>query len=164
MKYLKIIALPLFYLYLSSCVSVNLPSSSGTKSVAIELKAPAKPFIPIDNKGADKAWISQKNGNTISYLSDCGSPLDPPLQQIESDTLNFLENLKILSSETKTFNGRESLETTAQGNVDGVAVKMRVLTFKKNNCSYSLVYGGVKDKFSIELGDFDHFLQGFKAP
>ncbi len=164
MKYLKTIALLFFYSYLSSCVSVNLPSSSGTKSAAVDFKPPAKPFISTDTKSADKAWISQKNGNTISYLSDCGSPIDPPLQQIESDTLNFLENLKILSSETKTFNGRESLETIAQGNVDGVAVKMRVLTFKKNNCSYSLVYGGVKDKFNSELGEFDHFLQGFKVP
>ncbi len=164
MKYLKIITVPFFYSWLSSCVSVNLPSSSGTKASAVEIQAPVKPFIPMDNKSADKAWISQKTGNTISYLSDCGSPLDPPLQQIESDTLSFLENLKILSSQTKSFSGRESLETTAQGNVDGVAVKMRVLTFKKNNCSYSLVYGGVKDKFSTEITDFDRFLQGFKVP
>ncbi len=164
MKHLKSISVPLFYFLLGGCVSVNLPSSNGTKSSNVDFQPPAKPFVSMDNKSADKAWISQKNGNTISYLSDCGSPTDPALQQIESDTLNFLENLKILSSETKTFSGRESLETVAQGSVDGVAVKMRVLTFKKNNCSYSLVYGGVKDKFSIDLIYFDRFLQGFKVP
>ena len=164
MKPIKSTIILVLYFTLSSCVSVSLPNSSGWKSTAVELQAPSKPFELMDNKNADKAWISQKNGNTISYLSDCGSPLDPPLQQIESDTLNFLENLKIISSESRVFNGRESLETWAQGNIDGVAVKMRVLTFKKNNCSYSLVYGGVKDKFNSELGAFDQFLKGFKAP
>lgn len=168
MKYFKtpILTLLCMIMYFAciSCVSVNLPSSSGWKSKEVVIETPAKPFAPMDNKNADKAWISEKNGNTISYISDCGSPLDPSLQQIESDTLNFLENLKILSSDSKYFNGRESLETFAQGNVDGVSVKMRVLTFKKNNCSYSLVYGGVKDKFNAELGFFDQFLKAFKAP
>ncbi len=164
MKHPKALFLLLLYFLLNGCVSVNLPSSSGWKAPTVEFKAPPKPFVPMENKNADKAWISEKNGNTISYLSECGSPVDPPLQQIEADTLNFLENLKIISSDSKTFNGRESLETLAQGNVDGVPVKMRVLTFKKNNCSYSLVYGGVKDKFNSEVSYFEQFLKGFKAP
>ena len=164
MKHHKSAIVALFYLACSSCVSVSLPSSSGWKSKEVIFDAPAKPFGPMQNKNADKAWISEKNGNTISYISDCGSPLDPPLQSIESDTLNFLENLKIISSENKTFNGRESLETTGQGNIDGVPVKMRVVTFKKNNCSYSLLYGGVKEKFAVELPAFDQFIRSFKAP
>ena len=164
MKHLRASIATVLFFSLSSCVSFNLPSSSGWKAPTVDFQVPAKPFIPIDNKNADKAWISEKNGNTISYISECGSPLDPPLQQIESETFNFLENLKILSTDSKNFNGRECLETLAQGTVDGVTVQMRVVTFKKNNCSYSLVYGGVKEKFSTELNYFDQFLRGFKAP
>lgn len=164
MNHLKKIIFLFSFLPLHSCVSVNIPTSSGVKAANINFKVPEKPFVPMDSKSADKAWINEKTGNTISYQSECGAPVDPPLQQIETDTLNFLENLKINSSSSKTFNGRESLETLAQGHVDGILVKLRVITFKKNNCSYSLVYGGVSEKFNSDLNSFDQFLKGFKAP
>ena len=151
-------------LVLCGCISVNLPNAGGHKANAIWLEAPRSPFEEIKSDTADRAWLSSKNGNTISFLSDCNNPVDPPLQQIESDSLNVLANLKIISSKNINYSGREALETTAAGQVDGVNVKMKLLTNKKNNCSYSLIYGGVTEKFDSELKFFDNFIKGFKAP
>jgi hypothetical protein len=146
------------------CVSVNLPKSSGVKAEKVAYRAPASPFSEINSENADQAWISEKKGNTISYLSDCNNPVDPPLAQIEAETLAVLSDLKILNTERINFNSREALQTLAQGQVDGVVVRMKLVTFKKNSCSYTLVYGGLKRNFDSEMGHFDNFIKGFRAP
>lgn len=154
----------IFLSSLMACVSVNLPTASGQKASDVVLAIPPKPFAEIKSKNADRAWLSEKFGNTISYISDCNNPVDPPVQQIESETLAVLNDLKIHSSKVVSYNLREASDTLAQGEVDGVKVKMRLVTFKKNNCSYSLVYGGVVEKFDEEVKFFESFLKNFKAP
>ncbi len=154
----------IFFAFLQGCVSVNLPKQTGHKAEKVSYREPASPFSEIKSENADQAWISEKKGNTISYLSDCNNPVDPPLTQIESETLAVLNDLKILNTERINFNSRQALQTLAQGEIDGVVVRMKLVTFKKNNCSYSLVYGGLKKNFDSELPHFDSFLKGFKAP
>lgn len=90
--------------------------------------------------------------------------MDLPLAQLEAEGLAVLSNLKIVSTQDGEFNGRQSLESTAQGEVDGVLVKMSLVTFKKNGCNYSLSYGGVATRFEEETLYFRNFLKGFKAP
>jgi hypothetical protein len=151
-------------LTLGACVSVNIPTSSGTPAKDIKYDEPSSPFSSIKVKSGDKAWISSKTGNTISFLSDCNASNDPSLQQLENDTLVVLDKLKILSTKQLDFNGREASATLAQGEVDGVPVKTQLLVFKKNNCNFTLSYGGVLSKFDSEKNYFDKFTESFKAP
>ena len=153
----------IFLFLLSSCVSVQLPQSSGKKADSIEYKAPSTPFKKIDDKTADASWNSQKTGNSISFLTDCNNN-DTAIEQMKSDTINTLSKLKIIKDETTTFNNREALVTTAQGELDGIPVQMKVLVFKKNSCSFLLTYVAVKKSFDIELNIFNNFLEGFKVP
>lgn len=149
---------------LAGCVSVNLPSQSGHKSKDVVYEQPPAPFSAMVSENADQAWISNKTGNTISFVSDCNNPTDQNLQQIENETLGVLHDPQILFSQNIIFNSREGMETLAQGKVDGVWVKMKLVTFKKNNCSYSLVFGGLRNKFDSEISYFNTFMKGFKAP
>lgn len=159
---------PLLILILSlsftACVSVSLPKASGKKATNLEFSAPAAPFQAIKTESADAAWLSAKTGNTISYLSDCESPIDPSVKQIESESLSALTNLKIESSDEIPYNGRQAAVSVASGAVDGVPVKMKLLVFKKNNCNYTLTYAGVEKNFSAEVKEFNRFIQSFKAP
>jgi len=152
-----------FAVGLSNCVSVNLPSSSGSPAKDVKFDAPASPFEDMKVKTADKAWISKNTGNTISFLSDCNSSSDPTLQQLQSESLAVLDNLKVLDSKDSDFNGRESNSTFAQGEVDGVPVKTEILVFKKNGCNFTLSYGGVLSRFEAEKKFFDKFKESFKA-
>jgi hypothetical protein len=154
----------LIFTFFFGCVSVNLPKQTGHKAEQVDLHVPAKPFSEMNSQNADRAWISDKTGNTISYLSDCDNPSDPTLQQLESETLGVLNEMKVLFTQNINFNSREAIDTLAEGLVDGVAVRMKLITFKKNNCSYSLVYGGLKEKFDAEIKYFNDFIKGFKAP
>ncbi len=149
---------------MGACVSVKLPSSTGTPAKDVEYNSPKKPFHEIKVLAGDKAWLSSKTGNTISFLSDCNGTVDPSLQQLQSESLVVLDKLKILQTKNFDFNGREALLTQAQGEVDGIPVKTELIVFKKNNCNYTLSFGGILNNFDDEKKYFDSFSESFKAP
>lgn len=150
-------------LLLGSCVSVNLPGRKSVPAKGVEFSAPGAPYRAIKSVNSDKAWLSERTGNTISFASDCGGA-DPSLQQMETESLLALSNLEITSSETLMFNGREARKSVSAGTVDGVPVKLSLLVFKKNNCNYVLSYGGVAAQFDAETSYFENFIARFKAP
>ncbi|MNJ93221.1 hypothetical protein D3C87_109000 [compost metagenome] len=151
-------------LLLSSCVSVKLGGSKVTSAKDVKFDAPSSPYKEIKAPNSDKAWISGKTGNTISYLSECGGTLDLSLTQIESDSLTVMNKLEVLKAEVTQFNGREAHKSIASGEVDGVPVQISLVVFKKNNCNYTLSYGGVQRQFAAEEQIFNRFVDSFKAP
>lgn len=151
-------------LLLTSCVSVQLPGSKITSAKDVEFNSPGSPFNEIKRGNTDKAWLSEKTGNTISYFSECGGSSEPSLQQLENDSLAALIDLQTESSQELTFNGRAAQQSVSSGKIDGVPVKVALLVFKKNGCNYTLTYGGVAKNFSSELKQFEEFKQHFKAP
>lgn len=161
MNHLLVIAILFLF---SSCVTVDLPSSKLKSAENVNFVGPEAPFESSNTSTSDQLWISKRTGNSISYLSECQSNQELALEQIENDALSTLQELKILDSQKIDYNNREALKTTALGKVDGVLVMMRILTLKKNNCSYTLVYGGIKKNFETEINQFETFLKGFKAP
>ena len=153
----------IFSFILSSCVSVNLPSSTQKKAQNLQYTEPAEPFKVISDKTADLAWSSKATGNSISVLSDCTSN-DSATEQIKLDTINSLSKLKVIKDEVITYNGREALSSHVSGELDGVPVQMKVLVFKKNSCSFLISYVGVKKHFEKDLDKFNRFVEGFKVP
>lgn len=149
---------------LSSCVSVSLQKNESQPAKDVIFSEPISPFAEMKLNSADKAWLSKITGNTISYISDCLKNSDPSLEQMMNDSLSVLDNLKVLDQQSKPFNSRSSFFFVAEGSVDGIAVKMKVIVFKKNNCNYTLTYAGVKKNFDGELGYFEKFQSSFTAP
>lgn len=145
-------------------MSVQLPGGKVAPAKDVEFKSPRSPFKEITSANSDKTWLSEKSGNTLSYLSECGNKNEPSLKQIESESLGALTNLQQLKSTELTFNGRAARLSTNKGDLDGVPVQIALLIFKKNGCNYTLSYGGVDSKFSEEEHYFSTFLESFKAP
>lgn len=143
---------------------MQIPTGAGSPAKDVKYAKPTSPFDEIEVPSGDKAWLSQKTGNTISFLSDCKSSADPGLQQIEGESLAVFDKLKILQTKKFEFNGRDAQRTQAQGEIDGIAVKTELVTFKKNGCNFTLSYGGVAKTFESELSHFENFLESFKAP
>lgn len=148
---------------MGACVSVKIPSGVGTPAKDVKYTAPTAPFKEIKVASGDKAWLSGRTGNTISFLSDCNGSADPSLQQLEGESLVVLDKLKILQTQAFEFNGREAQRTQAQGEVDGVPVKTELVVFKKNGCNFTLSYGGVAKSFESEKQYFEKFVESFKA-
>lgn len=130
----------------------------------VEFKNPQAPFKEITISNSDKAWLSDKTGNTISYSSECGGNSELSLQQLETDSLSALSSLEIMKVEEFTYNSRAARQSLAQGQIDGVPVQIALLVFKKNGCNFTLSYGGTKKNFEAEKHFFDIFKDNFKAP
>jgi hypothetical protein len=71
---------------------------------------------------------------------------------------------QIVSTSHLTYNDREAIQTTATGFMDGIAIQMKVVTFKKNACNFIVTYVGRSSMVAREESTFANFLKGFKAP
>ena len=150
--------------YLFGCVTIDVTGGKATPAKNIRFKPPILPFVLVPTKASDQLWVSSKTGNSISILSECGSTQDPSLEQLQTDAIGVLQDTEIQSTAVVPFNQREALSSVVSGKVDGVPVKMKVVSFKKNNCNYTLVYGSVNRNFDSEVAFFDRFFDGFYAP
>ena len=153
---------PLIFL-LNSCITIG-GSKDPQPAKNLEYSSPTGSYVELKSKTGDKSWKSSKTNNVISYLSDCAPNQDPSLDQLDQDALAGLEKMEIKTREEIQYNQRTGRNTVAEGFIDGVKVKINVLSFKKNNCSYSLIYGGVSDRFDSEAQVFKQFTESFKAP
>ncbi|MCB0371022.1 MAG: hypothetical protein KDD45_16770 [Bdellovibrionales bacterium] len=148
---------------LPSCISIGL-SKSAEPAKDVRYTTPKSPFKEHNTKTGDRVWLSQETGNTLSYISDCSVNTDPSLESIESDALSGIENLKIISTQKQNYNDRESLDTTAEGQVDGVSIRIEVISLKKNSCNYNIIYAGKVNNFEKEISYFKNFKESFNAP
>lgn len=148
----------------TGCVSVSLPSADLKRAKDVHFSEPKAPFKPLKESLADKAWISTATNNTISYLSNCNTNSDTSIEQMRNDSITVLDKVHIQEEKNIDYNGRVALLTNAIGEVDGIAVQIKILIFKKNNCSYTLTYSGTKKRFTKEGQFFDSFVESFKAP
>lgn len=158
----KIIPL-ILALLVSACVSVDLqPKHVPAKGFTFD--PPAAPYKAIGSDQLAQAWQNSSNGNSISVFSDCNDKSDPSLTALQRDVLSILEEQVNESQTTQQLNQREARVNVSSGKLDGVTVKMKVISFKKNNCSYSLNYVGTPKSFSSDTAVFKKFVSGFSVP
>jgi hypothetical protein len=149
---------------LGGCVSVSLGGHSTKHASGVAVAAPKAPFKADSSPDVDAVWKDTKNGNLISYLSDCQDDSDPTLETVVQGALEGLSSLQYESNVESRFQEREARRVMATGKVDGVPTKVDLLVFKRNECIYILTYVGVVQSFSENHEQFEHFLQGFHAP
>ena len=149
---------------LQGCVTVKIAGESGKKAEGVGYVEPKKPFEKESRSEVDAAWKNGRNGNLISFISDCNDPTDPPLNQIVSGVLSGLSDMKSLEESTPMIQGREGQRVHAAGKVDGVPTEIDILAFKRNHCIYILSYVGVKKAFAEDRQAFSQFIDGFRAP
>lgn len=149
---------------LSGCVSVSLPSMDGKRAQEVRFTAPSSPFKSLKTDSGDGAWISTRTGNTISYVSDCAAKIDPELDQILDDSAQILEKPEVSNRASLNYNGRAAKTALVNGSLDGIPVRLKLLVFKKNDCSYTLSYTAKPSTFDTEAASFEAFLSDFKAP
>ena len=149
-------------LLLNGCVTVELPGGKTAKATEVQFVPPPRPFAEIKTSDADHAWRNPMNGNTISYLSACGS--DPTLDSLRMSVIQGLDEQGKVQTKDVKFNEREAIETWADGTVDGVAIRLRTLVFKRNGCNYTLTYLGPGAKYATDEPAFNQFEQRFHVP
>lgn len=158
----RLIIAALITVLLPGCISLNIGAPDTVKSKNLNYKEPDKHFKGLKSSSADRAWLSQKTGNTLSFTSECGDA-SANIDQIYNELLSGVSQSKVVEEKREFFNERAAIKSHVTGNVDGIPVKMAFLVFKKNSCVYSISYGGVEKNFESELADYQKFLSHFKA-
>lgn len=148
---------------LTSCVSVQLPFGTVPKAEKALVTIPNSPFVSLSTSTADEAWISEKTGNTISYLSECKKS-EEKVEEVALDAARAVDNAKILKTSSSLIDSKHASEVLVSGKVDSHKVKMAVTAFKNRDCTFSLTYGGLEQNFEEELKEFVEFKKGFKIP
>lgn len=154
----------LFLFGLTGCASLIFPNPKITKAKDLKFVAPATPYSQIKNDNVDFVWQNSKNGNSLAFLSECSEQHDPALKTIEAENLSALSNIQIIDSKNETYNDRESLQLTTDGQVDGIPIRMSLVIFKKNSCSFTITYVGRQKHFASDLAVFKTFKENFKVP
>jgi hypothetical protein len=154
-----------FSLMSTSCVSVELNKSKpAARNEDVKFSSPASPFEEIKSNDLDRGWRNSKNGNSISFITECQDGVDPTLENIYKGILKNVSNVEAISKNTITYNGREALRAVITGNVDGVLSKIDFVIFKKNGCTHIITYVALATSFDTNSGDFQKFVEGYKAP
>lgn len=148
---------------LTSCVNVQVPFGPVPKAEKALAAKPNSPFVAFATSTADEAWISEKTGNTISYLSEC-KKTDEKVEDVAMDAAKAIDQSKILKTSNSLIAGKYTSELLVSGKVDEHKVKMALAVFKDHDCLFSLTYGGLEDKFESEMNEFEEFKRGFKIP
>jgi hypothetical protein len=162
-KYKRFIWQTIIVVTLTSCVSVQVPFGPAPKAEKASAPKPDAPFAILPSNNADEAWISEKTGNTISYLSECKKS-DERIEDVALDASKAIENSKILKSTHGLIDSKQTSELIVNGKVDSHKVKMAIAVFKSKDCLFSLTYGGLEEKFEEELKAFEEFKKGFRTP
>lgn len=148
---------------ISGCVSVNIGPKKPGRAENVRAVPPGAEFRAVSDTAADQAWQSSRTGNTISYLSECPETT-MSLESLTNESLAVLREREVLDQQTKFFNARGALETVATGTLDGIAMKMSAMVFKRNGCSYLITYAARTPNYDEEVAIYRRFLEGFQAP
>ncbi|OQW50237.1 MAG: hypothetical protein A4S09_00135 [Proteobacteria bacterium SG_bin7] len=146
-----------FFFITAACVSVSLGSKNGKSYDNIFFNAPADPYSELKVQSADRSWQNTKNGNTISYMSNCEQTSEPTLEVLSSIALDGVEDLKIVEKKKINYNGREALNTVLLGRVDGIPIQADLTVLKKNNCIFNITYIGSIHTYMSDLSIFKKF-------
>jgi len=101
-------SLSLIMIVFPGCVNVSLGGHERKQASGVNYSVPKGPFVKDSRSDVDAAWINPKNGNLISFLSDCQDETDPSLTSIVDGTVNGLSELKVESNSSPTVQDREA--------------------------------------------------------
>ncbi len=158
---IKLLSFVFLFFAINACVSVDIKQKPGKKSDQFQMQEPALPFEKMKTDYVDYAWKDYATDSMISVYSECKESQTTNLQQIEREAMQSLSHAQIITTETIAYNERGSLLTVASGDIDGVAMKVKMLTISKNFCNYTLMYSAKEERFDKLLKYFDKFLMDF---
>ncbi len=154
----------LWVLTLCGCISVQIPRSPLPKTADLKFQPPGNNFQETFLPQVDKAWKNPLHSSSISFLTECHNSVEESLITIQRSILQGMQNLNIEDSHYQNYNQRQSLWTTARGEVDGLDSKIHLIIFNKNSCLFVLTYVAKYSNYPLDLPEFHHFLTEFVVP
>lgn len=148
----------------TGCVSIKIGLPKPQRSKDMKFNRPPSIFKKAQSPDLDYSWRDDKNGNSISVLSECNDTPSASLQQIQEGVIDEITNSNPVEIDHITYNGSDAIHSIIDGTVDGVSTRFELVIFKKQHCTYILTYAGVANVFGDNQRDFETFVKGFQVP
>lgn len=153
----------IFIWLMLGCVSVKLPSSKTQKATSVIYPKPSSTFVRFYPEHVDAAWRNSKNGNSISFYSECKNDDGPSHKSIQKGLLRSISSAKVQRELSVQVSREKALRSIISGEVDGKVSLVDLIIFNKEDCIFILTYVGKKDSFLENQKDFEKFYTEFEV-
>lgn len=133
------------------------------KSTTFKVNSLGAGWTTLKDSLADLAYVSKKNGATISLDTTCEKYEDSPINQLMYNLLANLQNSKWEKDEYIKLDDREAYKVILNATADGVPIKAQAIVLRKNYCIYDFIFSGSPSGYKASLPDFEKFVGGFHA-
>lgn len=151
-----------FMLFFAGCISVNIAPESLSPAENPKYTKPSAPFVEVESSSADKTWRNPKNGNSITYVSECGEVKSLNLKQV-AKTLLKAQGIKIKSQNTILLNEIEAIESIGFRQTKDQVIQVELVTIRLKNCMFNLAYLGSEKALKEDESEFQKFKEKFKG-
>ena len=110
---------------------------------------------------ADVAFENPDTGAIISLNSICRKYNDLSLETLTENLVRGIPDRKQIERKEILVDEAKALDTTFEGNVDGVSLNLRTVTLIKGECTYDFIHVTVPKRQKGRLEFFDTFLKSF---
>ena len=163
LRYASILVIFLCLWHSVSCVSVSLPSSESTKASGVQHAKLSSDFQQFFPEHVDAAWKNNKNGNSISYYSECDSKESASFKNIQKGLIRSVQSAKVEREMNIRLAGETGLRSIVSGNVDSKTSLVDLIIFSKEKCIFILTYVGRKESFLENQKEFEKFYTSFEV-
>ena len=146
-----------------SCVSVSLPTTSNEKASGVQHAKLSSDFQQFFPEHVDAAWKNQKNGNSISYYSECNSKEPASFKNIQKGLVRSVQSAQVERELNIRIAGETGLRSIVSGRVDSKISLVDLIIFSKEKCIFILTYVARKESFLQNQKDFEQFYQSFEV-
>jgi hypothetical protein len=126
-----------FFTLISSCSLVwknKAPETAKGSQYRLNFSSPGW-SLKQDNR-SDYVLENLNDGRIMLSNSFCEEFQEQPLDVLATKTFRTVSDFKVSKHEYVTFRGREAYRSEGIGKVDGVAVELRLLNTRRNNCYF----------------------------
>jgi hypothetical protein len=93
-------------------------------------------WVQKENNRSDYVLENRHDARIMLSNSFCEEFQEQPLDVLATKTFRTVSDFQVNKQEYTTFKGREAFRTEGIGKVDGVAVELRLLNTRRNNCYF----------------------------
>ena len=151
------------FLSVFSC-SMLVTNESGTYTKSSNVHNNLQKNLPpnwqlIDKETSDFAISNKSSGSVFVINSACRKFEASNLNSLTSSILSGVEIVNVIDRKIITLQGRDAIDMTVQGKVDGVSRFFHLTTTQKNNCIYDFVLISTNEhNLEMDNKDFQVFL------
>lgn len=115
-------------------------------------------WTEISSEGSDYALQKKTSNSIFLFNSSCRKFEGSTLNALTSSMFTGLDEVVIEEKKESFYQGREAVEVTAHGKLDGITRYFKIITILKNNCIYDYVLiatnGNNLQNDSVDLKSF----------